>query len=209
MYRCSQIASSNVPARFVAASGVSEGLNTSRTSENQVSSAPNVEVGEWILIRMTSLLSLVTAINVWPHDACVPTIPERLADSIEGAQVNDRIRLCRRCFTARPDEKVPVFVLVSSGKCSSSASLTISRRSQLASSCGCPFEDQTERIKLAVRAARAHLRCFATPGGDHDMAKVKLAEISSPIEYMPLGAGSVTASSSAVNHGTWSEMRRH
>lgn len=58
----------------------------------------------------------------------------------------------------------------------------IRHRVQLDSSCGLPCADQMERVRFAVRTARAHFRCFARPDGDHAMLMGALLEISSPIE---------------------------
>jgi hypothetical protein len=101
---------------------------------------------------------------------------------IEGAHENARIRDLNRLCSSCSEEASPGRSLALVEKYSVSALLTISLLSQHAPSCGSPSLDQVDRTKFAVRAARAHRRCLARPGGDHAIAMGGLADISSPIE---------------------------
>lgn len=47
---------------------------------------------------------------------------------------------------------------------------------------GSEFDVQQDRIRFEVSTARTDRRCFASPGGDHEIAVTMTVDCSSPID---------------------------
>ena len=53
---------------------------------------------------------------------------------------------------------------------------------QLILMAGFEFDAQHDKIRFEVRTARTDRRCFASPGGDHEIAVTMHVDCSSPID---------------------------
>ena len=142
-----------------------------------------------------SLLSLDTAKKYVPQFKGLPIVVNGPGWDVEGLQENALIRWRSRSLSTFSSSELPPSAICKSLKYRSNSKLTIKTRFQLAAILGLDSDTQIDSTRFDVRTPRAHLRCLASPGGDHSRAATVLKDISSPVENVWKGAGSFVGNS--------------